>query len=228
MSESQPRQLPEQRSEFPVLRTITTRWHDNDIYGHVNNVTYYSYFDTVANTYLIEQGGLDIHQAQDVAGAAGHGADFEDAAIDQGAAGVAACAGEREHVRLRLPEAARAREDGGDRQVDRPAALERAQGALVAFLDDDAWAEPAWLTRLLAVYQEARVIGAGGGITPPAPITGSAMKAAMPSQAVRASIFQQGVRGCAICRRAASDIIDWFHGGSNTIRTVTSRPQAAW
>lgn len=36
---------------------------DNDVYGHVNNVTYYSYFDTVANNYLIEQGGLDIHKA---------------------------------------------------------------------------------------------------------------------------------------------------------------------
>ena len=40
---------------------ITTRWSDNDVYGHVNNVTYYSYFDSAANRYLIEQGGLDIH-----------------------------------------------------------------------------------------------------------------------------------------------------------------------
>ena len=39
---------------------ITTRWMDNDVYGHVNNVTYYSYFDTAANAYLIEH-GLDIH-----------------------------------------------------------------------------------------------------------------------------------------------------------------------
>jgi acyl-CoA thioester hydrolase len=36
---------------------------DNDVYGHVNNVTYYSYFDTVANHYLITEGGLDIHDA---------------------------------------------------------------------------------------------------------------------------------------------------------------------
>src|SRR5690606_2856408 len=42
---------------------ITTRWMDNDIYGHVNNVTYYSYFDFAVNRYLIEQGGLDIHNA---------------------------------------------------------------------------------------------------------------------------------------------------------------------
>ncbi|MBF5046157.1 acyl-CoA thioesterase [Aggregicoccus sp. 17bor-14] len=41
---------------------ITTRWMDNDTYGHINNVTYYSYFDTVANHYLIHEGGLDIHQ----------------------------------------------------------------------------------------------------------------------------------------------------------------------
>jgi acyl-CoA thioester hydrolase len=39
---------------------ITTRWMDNDIYGHINNVTYYSYFDTAANHYLIHEGGLDI------------------------------------------------------------------------------------------------------------------------------------------------------------------------
>ena len=42
---------------------ISTRWSDNDIYGHVNNVMYYSYFDSVANTYLIQEGGLDIHDA---------------------------------------------------------------------------------------------------------------------------------------------------------------------
>jgi acyl-CoA thioester hydrolase len=46
---------------------ITTRWSDNDIYGHVNNVTYYSYFDTVVNHYLIYQGKLDI-QTGTVAG----------------------------------------------------------------------------------------------------------------------------------------------------------------
>lgn len=40
---------------------ITTRWMDNDVYGHVNNVTYYSYFDTVANHFLITAGGLNIH-----------------------------------------------------------------------------------------------------------------------------------------------------------------------
>ncbi len=48
------------RTDYQVFYPITTRWSDNDIYGHVNNVTYYSYFDTAANRYLIEEGGLDI------------------------------------------------------------------------------------------------------------------------------------------------------------------------
>lgn len=52
-----------ERDEFGVLYPITTRWMDNDIYGHVNNVTYYSYFDTTINRYLIEAGGLDINNA---------------------------------------------------------------------------------------------------------------------------------------------------------------------
>ena len=48
------------RGDYRVFYPISTRWSDNDIYGHVNNVTYYSYFDTAANRYLIEEGGLDI------------------------------------------------------------------------------------------------------------------------------------------------------------------------
>lgn len=51
------------RGSYAVFYPITTRWSDNDLYGHVNNVTYYSYFDTAANRYLIEAGGLDIHSA---------------------------------------------------------------------------------------------------------------------------------------------------------------------
>jgi len=46
-----------------VYYPLTTRWSDNDIYGHVNNVVYYSYFDSVANRYLIEEGGLAIQDA---------------------------------------------------------------------------------------------------------------------------------------------------------------------
>ncbi|TBO32756.1 acyl-CoA thioesterase [Aquabacterium lacunae] len=52
---------PTQRSDYAHHSQITTRWMDNDIYGHVNNVTYYSYFDTAVNRYLIEAGVLDIH-----------------------------------------------------------------------------------------------------------------------------------------------------------------------
>ena len=48
---------------YPHHAEITTRWMDNDVYGHVNNVTYYSYFDTVANAYLIEHGGLDVERS---------------------------------------------------------------------------------------------------------------------------------------------------------------------
>lgn len=50
-------EIPE---HYRYFLPITTRWMDNDVYGHINNVTYYSYFDTVANHYLIHEGGLDI------------------------------------------------------------------------------------------------------------------------------------------------------------------------
>lgn len=53
-------QQREPRSAYPVFRPVTTRWMDNDIYGHINNVTYYSFFDTAVNSYLIDEGGLDI------------------------------------------------------------------------------------------------------------------------------------------------------------------------
>lgn len=49
------------RAGYRHFLAIPTRWMDNDTYGHVNNVVYYSYFDTVINEYLIRQGGLDIH-----------------------------------------------------------------------------------------------------------------------------------------------------------------------
>ncbi len=55
---ARPQPLP--RSAYRVLRSITTRWADNDVYGHVNNVVYYSWFDTAVNAHLIEQGALDI------------------------------------------------------------------------------------------------------------------------------------------------------------------------
>jgi acyl-CoA thioester hydrolase len=52
---------PELRSAYRVFRSIPTRWEDNDTYGHVNNVVYYSWFDTAVNALLIEQGHLDLH-----------------------------------------------------------------------------------------------------------------------------------------------------------------------
>lgn len=51
---------PTQRHHYYYFNDIQTRWMDNDIYGHINNVHYYSYFDTVTNNYLIEQAGLNI------------------------------------------------------------------------------------------------------------------------------------------------------------------------
>ncbi|MFT4268051.1 MAG: thioesterase family protein [Xenophilus sp.] len=55
------RPMPQPRHSYPVFRSIGTRWMDNDVYGHVNNVVYYSWFDTAVNAHLIEQGALDIH-----------------------------------------------------------------------------------------------------------------------------------------------------------------------
>ena len=52
------------RSDYNFFYPINTRWSDNDVYGHVNNVIYYSYFDTAANRYLIEEGGLDISDGE--------------------------------------------------------------------------------------------------------------------------------------------------------------------
>ncbi len=55
------RPQPQARSAFKAFRSIATRWSDNDIYGHVNNVIYYSWFDTAVNGLLIERGAIDIH-----------------------------------------------------------------------------------------------------------------------------------------------------------------------
>ena len=56
-------QQPLNRKDYKFFYPITTRWRDNDVYGHVNNVTYYSYFDTAVNLYLIEEAGLSIRNA---------------------------------------------------------------------------------------------------------------------------------------------------------------------
>ena len=58
MSDARPK--PERRDGYRHFQDITTRWMDNDPYGHVNNAVYYSYFDTAVNAYLIGKGALDI------------------------------------------------------------------------------------------------------------------------------------------------------------------------
>jgi acyl-CoA thioester hydrolase len=51
---------PDRRDHYAHFTRITTRWMDNDVYGHVNNVVYYSFFDTVVNKFLIDGGSLDV------------------------------------------------------------------------------------------------------------------------------------------------------------------------
>ena len=68
------------RGEFTVLRSIATRWMDNDHYGHVNNVAYYSYFDTAVNGYLIEASGTDVRELAAIGIVAESGCQFLQAA----------------------------------------------------------------------------------------------------------------------------------------------------
>ena len=58
------RAQPEAREAYRQFRRLSTRWMDNDVYGHLNNVVYYSLFDTAVNGYLIEAGALDIHHGE--------------------------------------------------------------------------------------------------------------------------------------------------------------------
>jgi acyl-CoA thioester hydrolase len=58
------RPTPHLRAAYPYHHAIQTRWADNDVYGHVNNVTYYAYFDTAVNAYLTAQGALDIERGE--------------------------------------------------------------------------------------------------------------------------------------------------------------------
>ncbi len=66
MTQSSPRAAPAVRSDYAAFRAITTRWMDNDVYGHMNNVVHYSLFDTAVNGWLIEQGVLDIRDGDQV------------------------------------------------------------------------------------------------------------------------------------------------------------------
>ncbi|MDR5737944.1 thioesterase family protein [Caballeronia sp. LZ016] len=54
------------RADYPHFLSISTRWSDNDVYGHVNNVVYYSYFDTVVNEYLLRAGVLDFTEGETI------------------------------------------------------------------------------------------------------------------------------------------------------------------
>jgi acyl-CoA thioester hydrolase len=65
-SSSAAKPTPNSRSSYRAFRSIPTRWADNDMYGHVNNVVYYSWFDTAVNALLIERGALDIHHGQTI------------------------------------------------------------------------------------------------------------------------------------------------------------------
>ncbi len=57
------REVPETRDRYRRFLEIPTRWMDNDVYGHVNNIIYYSFFDTVVNEYLVTSGSLDIERS---------------------------------------------------------------------------------------------------------------------------------------------------------------------
>jgi len=60
------RPSPRPRSHYPQFVSLDTRWLDNDVYGHVNNAVYYSFFDTAVNRWLIEAGALDIHAGDSI------------------------------------------------------------------------------------------------------------------------------------------------------------------
>ncbi|SAL04545.1 thioesterase family protein [Caballeronia calidae] len=58
--------VPTTRADYPHFLAISTRWSDNDVYGHINNVVYYSYFDTVVNEYLLRAGVLDFSEGETI------------------------------------------------------------------------------------------------------------------------------------------------------------------
>ena len=61
------RRPPAHRSEFKVWRSFSTRWADNDSYGHVNNTVFYEWFDSAVNAWMVEQGMLDIAAGERIA-----------------------------------------------------------------------------------------------------------------------------------------------------------------
>ena len=61
------REAPSTRADFKVWKSFTTRWSDNDAYGHVNNTVFYQWFDSAVNAWLVEQGLLDIQNGDSIA-----------------------------------------------------------------------------------------------------------------------------------------------------------------
>jgi acyl-CoA thioester hydrolase len=61
------REAPATRDDFRIWRKVTTRWADNDAYGHVNNTVYYEWFDSAVNAWMVEQGMLDIARGDPIA-----------------------------------------------------------------------------------------------------------------------------------------------------------------
>lgn len=148
------------RGAYRHFQPITTRWHDNDVYGHVNNVVYYGFFDSAVNTWLIEHAGLDIHHDPVVAYVAGSACDYFAAVafpqrIEVGTA-VERLGNSSVHYTLAVfvegePEACAAgrfthvfvdRRD--NRPVAIPARLRSALGSLLASPDPSSHNEPAW------------------------------------------------------------------------------------
>ncbi|GAB2911769.1 thioesterase family protein [Paraburkholderia jirisanensis] len=66
MNAAMKKPVPTPRHAYPHFLQLATRWEDNDVYGHVNNVVYYSYFDTVVNEYLIRSGVLDFERGETI------------------------------------------------------------------------------------------------------------------------------------------------------------------
>lgn len=65
-TDEEPPERGVRREDFPQRLAIPTRWNDNDVYGHVNNVEYYAFFDTVINSWLIREGGLEIESGETI------------------------------------------------------------------------------------------------------------------------------------------------------------------
>ncbi|WP_420590598.1 acyl-CoA thioesterase [Bacterioplanoides sp.] len=68
--------ITEKRDNYQVFMPVTSRWLDNDAYGHLNNMVYYGYFDSAINSYLIQQGGLDIQHSDAIGYVVSSGCDY--------------------------------------------------------------------------------------------------------------------------------------------------------